>query len=56
MNMISLRLIGEYFGRVLFEVKQPHRYLVRDLIGFESASLQRRMPAMGDSERRWRGP
>jgi glycosyltransferase involved in cell wall biosynthesis len=36
MNMIGLGILGEYLGRVFIEVKQRPRYLVQELIGFES--------------------
>ena len=34
--MIGLGIMGEYLGRIFFEVKQRPRYLVRQAIGFDA--------------------
>jgi glycosyltransferase involved in cell wall biosynthesis len=36
MNMIGLGIMGEYLGRIFFEVKQRPPYLVRQAIGFDA--------------------
>lgn len=54
MNMIGVGILGEYLGRVFSEVKQRPRYVVRDLIGFDSGSAVCPEPvsAVGASQRR----
>lgn len=42
MNMIGLGILGEYVGRVFIEAKCRPSFLVRDLIGFDGASDERR--------------
>jgi polyisoprenyl-phosphate glycosyltransferase len=47
-NMIGLGILGEYVGRIFVEAKRRPQYLVRDMIGFDSAREDKPVPVTAE--------